>query len=90
MDAPPVVPIPDCRLMELVVDAFLLVVAAHRTPRRLLSEALNALSPDKTLGIVFNGADFPLRGYYRSYYGYGRPAAQTRAPLWRRLLRSSE
>src|SRR5579859_6468613 len=33
LDAPPVVPVSDCRIMARWVDGFLMVVAAHRTPR---------------------------------------------------------
>jgi capsular exopolysaccharide synthesis family protein len=70
LDSPPLVLFPDCRLMGAWVDAFLVVVAAHRTPRRLLEEALTAVDPAKLLGLVFNADDRPLVGrYYR--YGYG-------------------
>src|SRR5947208_1368994 len=69
---PPVLLVPDCRLMSQWIDGFLLVVAAHRTPRKLLGEALSAMDEAKVLGIVFNGDDRPLSGYYggdyRSYY----------------------
>lgn len=50
------------------LDGFLLVVAAHRTPRKLVDEALRVLEPRNTLGLVFNDDDRPLDGYYRSYY----------------------
>lgn len=78
IDTPPVVPVPDCRLIEAGVDGFLIVVAAHRTPRRLLAEALSILGPEKSLGLVFNRADRPFRGYYNAYCGYG-PTARRRA-----------
>ncbi len=71
IDTPPVVPVPDCRLIEPCVDGFLIVVAAHQTPRRLLAEALTILGPEKAVGLVFNRADRPLRGYDNAYYGYG-------------------
>jgi capsular exopolysaccharide synthesis family protein len=70
LDTPPVVLVPDCRLMSQWVDGFLVVVAAHRTPRKLLGEALSALDPAKVLGIVFNGDDRRYGGYYRQ--GSGR------------------
>src|SRR5262245_61051833 len=41
VDTPPVVPLPDSRLLVRCVDGFLVVVAAHRTPRKALAEALN-------------------------------------------------
>jgi capsular exopolysaccharide synthesis family protein len=70
LDTPPVLLVPDCKLMSQWIDGFLLVVAAHRTPRKLLGEALSALDEAKLLGIVFNGDDRPLSGYYGKYYGY--------------------
>jgi hypothetical protein len=45
------------------------VVTAHRTPRRLLEEALTTLDHTKVLGIVFNEEDRPLLGRYSSYHG---------------------
>ena len=73
IDCPPLLAVPDCRVIERVVDGFLLVVSADSTPRRLLGEALNVLPPEKVLGIVFNRDARPLSGYY-GYYGrsYGR------------------
>lgn len=67
LDTPPVVPFPDCRLIENWVDGFLLVVAAHHTPRELLAEALNVMNPGKVVGLIFNRDDRPFSGYYRYY-----------------------
>jgi capsular exopolysaccharide synthesis family protein len=69
VDTPPVVPLPDSRLLARCVDGFLLVVAAHKTPRKALAEALNLVDSSKTIGMVFNGDDRPLSPY-SSYYGY--------------------
>lgn len=68
IDTAPVVPISDSRLIAGWVDGFLLVVAARRTRRELLEEALNLLEPAKVVGLVFNGDDRPSSGYY-GYYG---------------------
>ena len=38
-------------------DPWSIVVAAHRTPRKLLEETLNLMEPSKVVGIVFNGDD---------------------------------
>lgn len=67
VDTPPLIPLPDCRLLLKLVDTLLLVVSAHQTPRKLLEEALNILDPAKVLGIVFNNDDRPLAGYYYRY-----------------------
>lgn len=70
LDTPPLIPLPDCRLLWKLVDGFLLVVAAHKTPRRLLEEAFSVLDPAKIAGLVFNGDDRPLAGYYHTYDKY--------------------
>jgi capsular exopolysaccharide synthesis family protein len=71
VDTPPALLMPDCRLIERWVDGFLVVVAAHKTPRKLVGEALSQLNPAKVLGVVFNADDQPTSSYY-GYYGYGR------------------
>jgi receptor protein-tyrosine kinase len=68
VDAPPLCSVQDCRIIAQWVDGFLLVVAAHWTPRRLVDEALSVVEPDKMLGIVFNGDDQPSSSFY-GYYG---------------------
>jgi capsular exopolysaccharide synthesis family protein len=77
VDTPPLVPLPDCRLIGEWVDGFLVVVTAHRTPRKALADALNLLDRNKVLGLVFNADDRPLSPYssYYSYYGR-KPAAR--------------
>ena len=71
LDTPPLVPFPDCRLLEKWIDGFLMVVAAHKTPRKLLEEALNVIDPAKIIGLVFNNDDRPVFGYH-AYYGYNQ------------------
>lgn len=68
VDTPPIVPVPDSKLLKAVIDGYLLVVAANATPRALLGEALNLLDGESVLGIVFNRDARPLFGYYGSYY----------------------
>jgi capsular exopolysaccharide synthesis family protein len=71
VDTPPLGPVSDCALLARWVDGLLLVVAAHKTPRKLLEASLNQLDAASVLGIVFNGDDRPLFGYRNSYYrGY--------------------
>jgi capsular exopolysaccharide synthesis family protein len=87
VDTPPVLLVPDCRLMSQWVDGFIVVVAAHRTPRKLLADGLSALEAEKLLGIVFNADDRPLSGYfgrYQGYYGYHqRHSERGRRSRWR-------
>jgi protein-tyrosine kinase len=54
VDTPPLVSVPDSRVIEKWVDGFLIVVAANRTPRKLVEEALNLMPPAKIIGMVFN------------------------------------
>ena len=78
LDTPPLVPVPDFRLIADLVDGFIIVVAAHRTPRKLFEDTLNLIDPAKLIGIVFNGDDRPLSGYHNYYYGYGYYAGRGR------------
>jgi capsular exopolysaccharide synthesis family protein len=83
IDTPPVVTLPDCRLIERLVDGFLIVVAAHKTPRKMLAEALNAIDSRRVIGLVFNADDRPASSYYGYYYG---AHSRTARPWWRRIL----
>jgi capsular exopolysaccharide synthesis family protein len=84
LDTPPFLPVSDSRLLAQWVDGLILVVAAHKTPRKLLEETLNLLDGSTVLGILFNRDDRPFFGYRRHYYrgyfpqtGAGRPEART-------------
>lgn len=87
LDAPPVIPVPDCRLIAKWADGFIMVVAAHRTPREALEEALTLMRPASILGLVFNGYDRSTTRYYGYGYGYGNPADRSRVRWWSRLWR---
>lgn len=69
VDTPPLLSAPDGRVFGEWADGFLIVVAAHGTPRKLLEEAVKLMEPSKILGLVFNGDD---RHVSRKAYGsYG-------------------
>jgi capsular exopolysaccharide synthesis family protein len=89
LDTAPLVPVPDTRLIAKWVDGFLVVVAAHKTRRKLVEEALRLLDADKIVGLVFNEDDRPLPGRYHAYRpsSYDEPST-SRTPFWRRLRRS--
>lgn len=83
VDTPPFLPVADARLLAQWVDGMILVVSAHKTPRKLLEETLNLLDGSTVLGILFNRDDRPFFGYRRHYYrgyfpqtGAGRPEAR--------------
>jgi capsular exopolysaccharide synthesis family protein len=80
VDLPPML-FPDCRLVEHLIDGVVLVISAHKTPRKLVEESLNILHPNKISGLILNNDDRPLFGYYSyySYYYYSRPFADEQA-----------
>jgi capsular exopolysaccharide synthesis family protein len=82
LDTPPLVPVPDCRVLEPWVDGFFVVVAAHRTPRSLLEEALRVLPSGKLLGLVFNMDDAEHRYYPYLPYGAPRNGDGSRRARW--------
>jgi capsular exopolysaccharide synthesis family protein len=77
IDTPPVAPLADCRLLGRSVDGFIVVVAANKTPRKLLAEALGLLEPAKVLGVVFNGDEQPVSPYY-GYYAHHHQSSSTK------------
>jgi capsular exopolysaccharide synthesis family protein len=86
VDTPPVALLPDARLIEQWIDGVVVVVAAHKTPRRLVEAALDVMSPDKMLGIVWNREHRPASNY--GYYaGYGHAANGHRAGWWSALAK---
>ncbi len=87
VDTPPVIPVPDCRVIAHWVEGFLVIVAAHQTPKKLLEETLNALEPNKVLGLVFNRDDFPMANYYGYSYAYGNYGRRNRRQMNERLVR---
>jgi capsular exopolysaccharide synthesis family protein len=86
VDTPPLAVVQDCRLIASWVDGFLVVVAANRTPRRLVEEAMAVIEPAKVFGLVFNG---DTDGAHTSYYGYTRSYLHTRPAPDRRVASSA-
>jgi Mrp family chromosome partitioning ATPase len=74
VDTPPFVPVPDGRVIAKYVDGFLIVVAAHRTPRGELAQTLDLMDREKTVGLVFNGDSLRRSSYYNVYTGAPRSA----------------
>jgi protein-tyrosine kinase len=73
IDAPPLMPVADCRALARLVDGFVLVVAAHDTSREIFGEALSLLEPQKVLGLVLNGDDGPAWSGNQKYYAHYPP-----------------
>lgn len=86
LDTPPLVPFPDCRLIAKWVDGFLLVVDAHRTPRKLVAEALDVIDPTKIIGLIFNSHDRALSQYHDA----SGPSDNGNRAQWRRWASKRE
>jgi capsular exopolysaccharide synthesis family protein len=65
VDTPPLLSVADCRMLSSLIDGFIVVVAANRTPRRAVVDAMKILDPAKVLGVVLNGDERPQGPYYR-------------------------
>jgi capsular exopolysaccharide synthesis family protein len=85
VDTPPIVAVPDGRIVSKSVDGFLIIVAAHKTPQKFVADALNVVDPAKVIGIVFNGDDRPLANRY-GYYGRYYHTANRHVSWWRQIL----
>jgi capsular exopolysaccharide synthesis family protein len=70
IDTPPVGPVSDCALLARWMDGLLLIVTAHKTPRKQLENALSMLEGAPILGIILNRDDKARAGYRRDYRGY--------------------
>jgi capsular exopolysaccharide synthesis family protein len=67
VDTPPVMVLPDARVIGRCVDGFVLVVCAHKTRRRAVAESLDLLDRSKIIGTVLNG-DRRRETAYANYY----------------------
>jgi len=74
VDAPPVVAVPDCKVLEKWLDGLVMVVSANETPRMLLAQALEIMGPEKIMGLLLNKCDQLPQRYYRYYGKYGYAA----------------
>lgn len=54
VDMPQILRLPDTELISRLVDGFLIVVRADQTRQAKLEEALNLMTEDKVMGLVFN------------------------------------
>ncbi|HEU4370459.1 MAG TPA: CpsD/CapB family tyrosine-protein kinase [Methylomirabilota bacterium] len=54
VDTPSVLPFPDVGILRDLVDGFVVVVRANRTPREQLQDTMSVLGRQRALGLVFN------------------------------------
>lgn len=57
VDTPPALPFPDVGLLRDLVDGFVMVIRANRTPREQARESLDAIGTPRVLGVIFNDDD---------------------------------
>ena len=87
VDTPPVIAVPDCRVISSGVDGFLIIVNAHKTPTRLLNETVSVLGQSKVLGLIFNRDDQPIAEHLYNSYGPD-PSGGWTGSIRRRLRRN--
>lgn len=76
LDTPPAMPYPDVGILRDLVDGFLIVVRANRTPREMLRDCTNVIGRQRGLGLIFNDDE---RQAVPSFGHDGEPG-------WRRLV----
>jgi len=75
IDAPPILPLVDMRLLEDLVDGIIMVVRAEKTTKDIVLKASASLRRDKIMGLVLNDIKRGLKHYY--YYPYSYDGKQT-------------
>jgi polysaccharide biosynthesis transport protein len=76
VDTPSALPFPDVGILRDLLDGFIVVVRANRTPREQLQDTMTVLGRQRTLGLVFNDDDRT-----------GVPAVKEQGEArWRRLV----
>ncbi|HEX9821553.1 MAG TPA: CpsD/CapB family tyrosine-protein kinase [Methylomirabilota bacterium] len=75
LDTPSVLPFPDVGILRELVDGFVVVVRANRTPREQLQDTMSVLGRQRALGLVFNDDERT-----------GVPAFADGEAGWRRLV----
>ena len=57
IDTPPALAFPDVGILRDVIDGFVLVVRANRTPREQVRQSIGKIGTDRVLGMIFNADD---------------------------------
>lgn len=71
-DTSPILQTNESQVLSRLVGQILLVVAANKTPRSAVADAISLFAPDAVVNIIFNGVTwlFRQKDRYGSYYGY--------------------
>lgn len=80
IDSPPILPVTDSVILSRYVDGVLLVVKAHSTPKKVVTDAKNSLRAvgANVIGTILNDVDFTGGDYYyynRYYQAYHQDSA---------------
>ena len=80
LDTPPALPYPDVGILRDIVDGFVVVVRANRTPREMLRDCTNVIGRQKGLGLIFNDDERQTIPSFRDHgEGWRRLVPKTRA-----------
>jgi capsular exopolysaccharide synthesis family protein len=73
IDAPPLLNVPDGRILATMVEGTILVVRGGCTPQELAQQAQLHVRDvgARLIGVVLNDVDLRHNGYYQGYYHYG-------------------
>ncbi len=70
LDLPPVLNTADPVAVKELVDKYIMVYFAGKTPLGILEESVNEIGKDKILGVVLNAVDTEKIMKYKKYYQY--------------------
>jgi len=70
VDCPPLDPVADAVSLQDLIDGFLLVIRARRSPREAIERAVSRLKENRIRGVVFNDQPEILPLGYAYGYGY--------------------
>ncbi len=70
LDLPPVLNTADPVAVKDLVDKYIMVYFAGKTPMTVLMDSINEIGKDKILGVVLNAVDTEKILKYRKYYQY--------------------
>jgi capsular exopolysaccharide synthesis family protein len=68
VDCPPLMPVADAAILQDLLDGYLLVVRARRSPREAIQRAVSGLKPGRIQGVILNDCSEILPSYYRYAY----------------------
>jgi capsular exopolysaccharide synthesis family protein len=88
VDTPPIAVLPDANLLSAMIDTALLVVSAQSTPYPMVQRAVDAIGPQKVIGVVLNRAEqIGPTAQYAYGYAYGTPITESGSRGWFGWLR---